>query len=264
MERIVKVEIPMIKNTRRDVRNSKGVTTKTLEGANRVFAPFLSRKTGALITGTTKEEFKELFPNRDYYEFFKDFRVRVSTYNRVLDLDVPNHKVSYNLLMIHPGVCTKLEEYNPAVHHVILTDEEAKAEAQAKFADKKFAAYKAITDMSIDKQRKFLYMFGIDSSKGSDAMIKSKLLEKADADPEKFMLLYNDPNKETKVLLLNLISKGVLRRSGSAIFYGDQLDSVQIGVNEELAVEFLKEKKNQELKLVLMGELDQIEKQISK
>lgn len=257
MERIVKLEIAEMPASRRDVKSSTGKTTKLMAGASLGLAPVIDKRLGTVKTGTTRKEFEELFPGEDYDKFFKGFIVRLSTEGKFLDLSTPLHKIIYNLMKVHPWVCLDYSQYNPAKHKVILSDEEAKAEARVKVADMRRKAYVAVDEMSPTAMRKFLYLYGIDTSKASDVVVRDKVLELAEKDSEKFTKLYYDENKATRTLLKTLQARGIVRKNGASYFYGEQENSIHLGANEELAITFLDDAKNQELKIRLMSELEE-------
>jgi hypothetical protein len=257
MERIVKLEIAEMPASRRDVKSSTGKTTKLMAGASLGIAPVIDSRLGTIKTGTDRKEFEELFPGENYDDFFKGFIVRLSTEGKLLDLSTPLHKIIYNLMKVHPWVCLDAKNYNPGKHRVILSDEEAKAEARVKVADMRRKAYVAVDEMTPTDMRKFLYLYGIDTTKGSDMVVRDKVLELAEKDPEKFTKLYYDENKATRTLLKTLQARGIVRKNGAAFFYGDPESSVSLGANEELAITFLDDAKNQELKIRLMNELEE-------
>ena len=256
MSRIVKLEIAEMPASRRDVKSSTGKTTKLMAGASLGLTPVIDSRLGTILTGTTRKEFEELFPGEDYDKFFAKLTVRLSIEGKTLDLTSPMHKVIYNLLKVHPWVCLDVTKYNPGKHKVILSDEEAKAEARVKVADLRRKAYVAVDEMSSSDMRKFLYLFGIDGKNASDIVVRDKILDLAEKDSETFVKLYYDDNKATRTLLKTLNSRGIVRKNGASYFYGSTEESIHIGANEELAILFLDDAKNQELKIRLMGELD--------
>ena len=256
MERIVKLEIAEMPASRRDVKSSSGKTTKLMAGASLGLTPVIDKTMGTMITGTSRDEFKELLPGEDYDKFFKTFSVRLSIAGKTLNLSTPIHKITYNLLMVHPWVCLDVTKYNPGKHKVILSDEEAKAEARVKVADQRRKAYVAVDEMSSSDMRKFLYLFGIDGKNASDMVVRDKILDLAEKDSETFVKLYYDDNKATRTLLKTLHSRGIVRKNGASYFYGTTEESIHIGANEELAITFLDDAKNQELKIRLLNELE--------
>jgi hypothetical protein len=256
MKRIVKLEIAEMPASRRDVKSATGKTSKLMAGASLGLAPVIDSKLGRKVTGTTRDEFKELFPDEDYDKYFDTFIVRLSTEGRLLDLEEPSHRIIYNLMKAHPWVCLDAASYNPGVHKVILSDEEAKAEARVKKADTRRKAYTAVDEMSSTEMKKFLYLFGVDSSDASDMVTRDKILELAEKDPEQFTKFYYDDNKATRMFLKTLQSRGIVRKNGASYFYGNTEESIHLGANEEMAITFLDDSKNQELKIRLMGELE--------
>lgn len=258
--REVKLSIAEMPATRRDVKSSNGKTKKLLVGASLGIAPIIDKVIGKVVTGTTRDEFAELFPGEDYDKFFKGFYIRISSEGKTLDLAEPMHKIIYNLMKVHPRVCLDPSKYNPGIHQIVLTDKEAEAEARIKLSDRKMKAYRALDEMSTSEMRKFLYLYGVNSKDASDTMIRSKIMEFVESDPDKFNTYYYDANKEERVFLKTLQSKGIVRKNGSSYFYGESgEDSIHLGANDEMAIEFLKNAKNQELKIRLIAELEEIE-----
>ena len=70
------------------------------------------------------------------------------------------------------------------------------------------------------------------------------------------LIIFINGHKQEKLFLLELIQANILRQNGVAYVYNDDV----IGGNEELAIEFIKNKKNQPTLIALKAQLEEKQK----
>jgi hypothetical protein len=84
----------------------------------------------------------------------------------------------------------------------------------------------------------------------------AKLGEYIELDPQKFISLYKDENREVRINLHKLTRKGILRKENGAYFYGEKDDNpVFLGATEEMAIVKLIDPENQDLYVTLISQL---------
>lgn len=249
----VKLEVVEIPNSTMDVKSSKGKTKKILPGVTQTLAPVMD-SFGRIVTGVTEEKYNEIMSHDksvtqpiSYIDFYRNFCVKVTDKGKMLDLTVPKHQLIYEFLKTSPDVAESSKKVNSSIHTYYLVNEEAEAEMKLSKIDLKMKAYTYLNEMSSEDIVDFLVLYGKDTRSISPALAKSKLGEYIETDPRKFIERYEDNNRQVRTNLRKMITTGIIRKEGPAHFYGDEGDAIFLGGSEELAVEFLKETKNQDL-----------------
>jgi len=103
------------------------------------------------------------------------------------------------------------------------------------------------TMFSLDKNR---YRNLTDASMILDLEIINELIEN---DPQRYLLLWvNNKNKETQYLIEAAISKNIIRKNKNMYYYGTDV----IGRSMDEAVLMLDDKKNQDIRLAIMQEIE--------
>ena len=130
----------------------------------------------------------------------------------------------------------------------MLSNSQAEAEENNKKFKVKREAYSAFTKMSLEEMRKCLRLYGI-----SNELVESKLNELIENDPQRYLLLWvNNKNKETQYLIEAAISKNIIRKNKNMYYYGTDV----IGRSMDEAVLMLDDKKNQDIRLAIMQEIE--------
>lgn len=232
---VVKV-VPIVKGNGKKVLHPNGRIT---------LSPVLNSRTGTMRTGHTQEEIKELeafygFPINN--SFWQELSVIIPEKGLDLDLDLPEHKLKYKVLLEHPYVAKPGEKVNSAVHMVKIYDEYAEAkERNVKFTHK-VKAMSIIAKLSLSEQIEFSKLFGIKSPESlMTDILFNKLVEFAERDPKIFVDTYEDKNRDLRILLVNLERAGIISKKGTAYYFNQEV----IGANEDLVLSYLKETKNQ-------------------
>lgn len=249
----VKLAVVDIPNSTMDVKSSKGKTKKILPGVTQTLAPVMD-SFGRIVTGVTEEKYNEIMSHDQsvtqpiaYVDFYRNFCVKVTDKGREFDLSIPKHQLIYEFLKRCPDVAESSKKVNSSIHTYYLVDEEAEAEKKLSKIDMKMKAYTYLNEMSSDDIVDFLVLYGKDTRSISPALAKSKLGEYIETNPSVFIERYEDNNRQVRTELRKMVVKGIVRKEGPAHFYGNEGDAIFLGGSEELAVEYLKEIKNQEL-----------------
>lgn len=215
--------------------------------------------TGSIVTGLTDEQAvtlgakikKDLSPSST---FWRDFAIIMTEKEKEFNLDNPEHEVAYYLMLAHMRVAnSETERHNwPAADYIIYNEEsEAKAKNE-KFSSKR----KAVTyfnELTPDQMRNILKLYPgfINTESVSMDIVESKLFELVESDPDGFIVRIKDKKLEMKIFLKDLVSNRILRKNKASFYYGDDF----LGHDEESAISYLDDLKNQDLKIDLKQQL---------
>jgi hypothetical protein len=223
-----------------------GKTTRLMNGAQVRLASH-TNEYGGYSEFISEEDFiKHVLPHNPsntYRGYLKDYHVVLTNDGINLDISVPEHFIKYQFLKGHPKVSPSRALANPSVHFFYVEDEVAEAEVHSKYFDAKIAAYDILKDLSSDKKLMLMRLFGRNYDSQSPAVVNKHLIEIVDSDPIKFVSIYNDPNRDFKILLEMLVQKRIITRSGLSYYYED----LALGGNIEQTIEFLKKVENAQL-----------------
>lgn len=220
--------------------------------------PYWTRS-GNIYTGLTNEDARrlekalgkqegELNPNSD---FWTTFAVRIGAKDLILNTDRPMDELQYLFLKNHKRVAVGLSNIDPSKDYVMINSD-AEAEQQNKANKTKREAYRELDKMSIEDMRKCLRLYGMKSDTMSNELVEAKLTEQIEKSPEKFMLKWvNNADKDINYLIEEAIAKNIIRRNRSQYFFGTDM----IGNGLDDAIAYLKDKKNQEIKLAILQEI---------
>ncbi len=219
-------------------------------------APYLKRD-GSRYTGLSKEAEKRLSKEvrKDLHpdsEFWDTFFIRVGADPIILNLNSPMDELKYLFLKNHRRVKDGLSQSKATADYVLIDrDEEAKKENTT--ARLKRRAFKEFDKMSSTEIRKALRLYGIKADSTSSEQAENKLFEFVENDPQKFLDTWvNNKNKETQFLIEEAIAKNVIRKNRNNYMYGTET----IGRDLEDAIAFLDDKQNQEIKQIIVNEID--------
>ena len=216
-------------------------------------------RAGNLYTGLTPEDARrlekalgkqegELGPNSD---FWVTFAVRLGAKDLILNTERPLDELQYLFLKGHKRVAVGLSNVDPTKDYVLIS-KEAEAEKANKANKVKREAYRELDKMSIEDMRKCLRLYGMKSDTMSNELVEAKLTEQIEKSPEAFMLKWvNNPDKDMNYLIEEAISKNIIRKNRSQYYFGTDL----IGTGLDDAIAYLKDKKNQEIRLAIMQEI---------
>lgn len=220
---------------------------RVLPGAKKTIACTLD-KFGNIKHGFTKEEVAEyenehsITMDRAYWA---DFRVVLSDSSKTFDLSNPHHRLHVKFLRQHPMVADIGEAITQKTIYRMI-DEEFEADKAAGKLENKTIAYKYLESMDADDARGFLRLYGVKGDKLSKNVIMKRLNENLEDNVDKFIKLFEDKNKDWKILLKELVTFEVVRKNKTHFYWGE----IHLGENEEIAVTFLRDKENQEDTLI--------------
>ena len=106
--------------------------------------------------------------------------------------------------------------------------------------------------MTLEEMRKCLRVFGMKPDSMSNELVEAKLNEIVEKTPEKFMSRWvNNKDKEITFIIEEAIGKNIIRKNRTQYFFGTDL----IGNGLDDVIAYLQDKKNQDIKLAIMGEI---------
>jgi len=212
---------------------------------------------GSRYTGLTREDEKrlgeelrkDLNPNS---EFWDTFFIRIGSEPLRLNLDSPMDELKYKFLKSHKLVKNSYSE-NKATAEYVLVDYDEEAKKENKGAKLKRKAFKEFDKLSANDIRKALRLYGFKSDNISAEQAEQKLFEVVENDPQQFLDIWvNNKNRQTQFLVEEAVAKNVIRKNKNAYMYGTEI----IGRDMEDAIAFLDDKQNQEIKQIIMNEID--------
>lgn len=226
-------------------------------------------KGGLYKTGLTKEEeiayCEELgkpkgYLNRDNAEFWghmlklnlhndKPYFLNITTVMDELKLKVilERSDIANNELEVakNPGTLFYIE------------DKEAKAKMEELAIDSLMTANEAFNELTTDEKKGYLKLYnkkGVDQL--SDRLVKTELYKEVNKDPDKFLKLKSNPDISIRILIEDMLEAGTLIKKNSFYNYENEVISNSI----EGVVAFLKEPKNQSVKIAAIQTTKQIKK----
>lgn len=250
------------------------VTVKVLEtikgqprvrkGARVTLEPFYdSNGSGSLVvTGVSRKEwdskYKEMYGDYDAFykgkrdaitgKTYEGFKVVLTDLTRTFDMSDPLAQVSVALIKAHPWVANTETEITQESRYIVY-DEVEVAKRENKTFEYELKAMKYLADMSTTERGEFLKLFGFkntDSTKPE--LVMKRLKDQVKSNPQLFAEMYQDPSKEIKILLADLISNKILKRIGGVLYFGnDAVTGIALGTTNEQAVEFLRNPKHSDL-----------------
>lgn len=216
-------------------------------------------RSGSRYTGLTTEKARELEQKMGKAEgeldpsstFWDTFAIKIGKRELIINTDRPEGELQYLFLLKHKRVANGLDKVTPDTDYVLI-NKEAEAEQANKINKIKRDAYRALDKMSLEDMRKCLRLFGIKADTMSNELVEAKLTENIERDPAKFIRIWvENPNKEINFIIEEALSKNIIRKNRSAYYFGTDL----IGNGLEDVIAYLKDKKNQDLYLSIIGEI---------
>lgn len=248
----------MIVTLRHKKKDSWSGVTK-YKGCFDYIGPLLTRS-GNVHTGLSTEDSERLEKLLNltpgtllpYSKYWLTFAVKITNKELLLDTSRPWDELQYLFLKNHKKVANGVNDTSP-VASWILINKESEAQEANKAARKRREAIKEFDKMSIDEMRKCLRVLGVKSDNLSNELIENKLYEFVEKEPEKFFAKWvNNGTKEVEYIIEQAISKNIMRRSRNIYYYGTEV----VGNSMDDAISHLSDKKNQDLKLAILGELE--------
>ena len=229
------------------------------KGCSDYIAPYWTRS-GMRYTGLTPED-EEYFEKALGYEkgtlarssdFWINFCVKVGARTVILDDSIPRQAMIIKFLSGHKRVATSLDKFTAGKDYLLINRQAEAIEAN-RINKLRRDAIKEFDKLSLDQMRKCLRLFGINGERMSNELVESTLFNLIDKQTKKFFDLWvNDKSKETQFILEEAIAKGVIRKEKTQYYYGTDLFADSL--NEAIA--YLDAKKNQDLKLSIINQME--------
>ena len=222
-------------------------------------APYWTRS-GNKYTGLTEDEAKRLEKEIGYAEgtlspysdYCNTFAIKITTKEIILHTERAYDELQYLFLKGHKRVANGINNVKPN-NDYILINKDSEAEEANRLNKVKRQAIVEFNKLSLDDMRKALRLYGFKSDAMSNELIESKLFELVEKDPNKFFLIWvNNKSKNTQFIIEAAVAKNIIRKSRNIFYYGTDI----IGNSMEDAIAYLDDKKNQDLKMVIMQEIE--------
>lgn len=171
-----------------------------------------------------------------------NFSIALTIEGMELDLRMPMDRLRYAILRNHPDIATDKSKIKPNHRFYLVNEMEEmkKANKRAEIKDQCAALYRELTSA---ERREFCVVLGHGNNVQNwpDEEVNFQLRKMLEAEPEKFLKMFNDPNKDLRLMIQKAINMGILaKRAGEQIYYGDDL--VAVGMDE--VVKWFKDPRN--------------------
>lgn len=227
-------------------------------GCHDYIAPYFTRS-GNIYTGLTPEEARRFEKALGYPEghlspvspYWTTFAIKIGRDDLKLNTDNPADEMKYIFLKNHKRVANGVDQITPATDYVLI-NQDVEAEVANKRSRVKKDALLATTKMTLEEMRKALRVFGMRPDTMSNELVEAKLNEIVEREPEKFMSRWvNNKDKEITFVIEEAISKNIIRKNRAQYYFGTDL----IGNGLDDVIAYLQDKKNQDIKLAIMSEI---------
>ena len=189
----------------------------------------------------------DLKPNSPFWD---TFFIRMQDKPLILDETDSMDELKLIFLNGHKLVARSKSEPKATAKFVI-KNQEAEAVVKNKKSKIKRNAITAFNKLSSTDMKRALRLYGYKAESVTNEQAEAKLFDIIEEDPQKFLDIWVDnKDKDIQFLIEFAISKNIIRRNKNAYHYGTEI----IGHSLEDTVAFLKDKKNQDLKLVILNE----------
>ncbi len=224
---------------------------------NDYIAPYFTRS-GSIYTGLTPEDEKYFEKALGYddghlsrtSDFWTTFCVKIGAKPLLLDDSIPRQEMIIKFLTGHKRVATSLDKLDAGKDYLLI-NRQAEAVEQNKINKLRRDAIREFDKLSLEQMRKCLRLFGVKSDDLSNELVESTLFTLVDKSPKKFFEKWIDnKTKDTEFIIEEAISKGVIRKDKTNYYYGSDMFATSL----QEAIAYLDNKKNQDLKLVIINE----------
>lgn len=135
-------------------------------------------------------------------------------------------------------------EVNPGtIHRFYLEDKEQEATSLITKAELSFAAMTQIKAMSLEDMENCARLIGGLMKNMSKKQIEAYLMKEATEHPQRVLDSLEDKNKKQRIFLNKLLDNKIVEIRSGKYYHGKEL----IGVNEDFAIEFIKDSRNSTL-----------------
>ena len=221
-------------------------------------SPYYTR-TGNYYTGLTPQQAIEFEKKLGYpdghlsvnSDFWTTFVIKLGKEDLVLNTEKALDELRYLFLKGHKRVADGLSNINPSKDYVLI-NKDVEAEEANKINKVKREAYRNFDKMSIEDMRKCLRLYGLRADDMSNELVEAKMSEQVERDPARYLLKWvNNDEKELMFIIEEAVAKNIIRKNRTQYFYGT--DMLGNGIDD--VISYLKEKKNQDIKMTILQEI---------
>lgn len=221
-------------------------------------SPYYTR-TGNYYTGLTPQQAIEFEKKLGYPEghlsvnsdFWTTFVIKLGKEDLVLNTEKALDELRYLFLKGHKRVADGLSNINPSKDYVLI-NKDVEAEEANKINKVKREAYRNFDKMSIEDMRKCLRLYGLRADDMSNELVEARMSEQIEKDPARYLLKWvNNDEKELMFIIEEAVAKNIIRKNRTQYYYGT--DMIGNGIDD--VISYLKEKKNQDIKLSILQEI---------
>lgn len=222
------------------------------------------KDTGVYVTGLTEEDEKRLEKSlnktpgtlsRHNKDFWGKFFIKIPRSGMVLYLDNAEHELMWLVCKAHQFIANSEEDklYTPFARYVMTSEEEIEKKVNDKF-ELKSKAFAKYSTMSLQEQIDFLRVYGKNpGAEPRESFIRSQISKVIEDEPKKFLEIMEDKGYKTKVFLKECVAKNIVLEKGTKfVLQGGDV----IGYTLDQAIEYLKNPENQEVLIMLKGQLE--------
>lgn len=209
---------------------------------------------GKVVTGLSKEDEayyeEQLGINKTKYPqglaanstYWSENGVYITQDGLYLDEEIPSDSMWVKVLKARKDVATstKVARETPSIEY-ILTNQDAEAEAKVERRDYLKKAMALLSEMSPEDLKNYLIMVNQYSVTMSPKVIEDKVGDIAESNPKAFLTMSNHPDKDTIVLIQELINNRIITNVGSTYYDSNK---TQLAYSKDQMIGFIKNKEN--------------------
>ena len=162
-------------------------------------------------------------------------------HTKEFDMSDATARFIFSIAMDSGFVAPSKAGVNPQFHRYYVEDLETDAIDEIKKADQFYEASKVVRSLAVgSEQLDFARVVGAGNGKMSPNQIHASLMKMSKENPKVILDAWADGNRKVRQFLRKLVEAGTITMKNSTYYYGKEV----VGVNEEFAVQYLKEPNN--------------------
>ena len=226
-------------------------------GCSDTIGPYFTRS-GRIYTGLNEVDAerlgktlgKDLTPSSEFWTTWP--AIKAGNKDMYFSTDDPMDELRYLFLKSHKRVAASIFEHKSSADYVLINKEEEAKQSNV-FSKTKRKAFREFDKLSSEDIRRCLRLFGQNASTMGNEQAENALSDIVEGNPQKFIEIWVDnKDREMEWVLETAVSKNIIRKSKNVYRYGSDI----IGHSLADAVAYLSDPKNQDLKLVILNEID--------
>lgn len=160
---------------------------------------------------------------------------------QMFDLENETDKIIFDFIKLDKAIAKSKKDVNPEVHRFYIEDKEEEAKEKISKTSKLKKALKFVDGLGLEELIDLGRVLGIGGAKSSNLEIQSAIEDLCVTKPQQIINVFDDPDRKYKMFLSKLVDGHILVKiDGGTYKYGDEV----IGVNEQYAIEYLRNKEN--------------------